>query len=451
MEPPRRHHEATRAGDEDLLTRRRATLNPSLRLFFRHPLHVVRGDGLWLYDADGIAYLDAYNNVPGVGHAHPHVVAAVARQTARLTTHTRYLTSELVDYAGRLLAYFPDELDNLTLTCTGTEANELAYRMSCLATGGRGFIVTEHAYHGWTAALSTLSANAGPSRDGSVRVVPAPDRRRNPAVGTSFADAVRAAVADLRRCGIAPAALIVDPIFSGDGIFVDPAGFLKPAVQAIRREGGLFIADEIQAGFARIAPDMWSFERHGVVPDLVTLGKPMGNGYPVAGVVARLEIAKAFSSRADYFNTFGGNPVACAAGGAVLDVIEREQLRTHAAAVGRHLASALRKLAARHPVIGEVRGAGLFAGIEMASLPDHECDAGMLAAAVVDAMRHRRVLVGTTGPVREVVKVRPPLVFRHSDVDLLVTTLDEVLDQLGAAVRSGPSALSAHLARQLGN
>jgi 4-aminobutyrate aminotransferase-like enzyme len=420
-----------------MIERRRRLLGPAYRLFYDDPVQIVRGRGVWLYDPEGNAYLDAYNNVACVGHCHPHVVRALSAQAAVLNTHTRYLSDGILDYAERLLGSFPDELGNVMLTCSGSEANDLACRIARAATGGTGFIVTELAYHGVTAAVAELSPSlgAGVALPPTTHTVPAPNRYRADGedVGERLADAVRSAVDDLAAHGIRPAALLVDTVFSSDGLLVDPAGFLAPAVDVIRSAGGLFIADEVQAGFGRTGAGMWGFERHGVTPDIVTMGKPMGNGHPVAGIVARPELVEAFGARTRYFNTFGGNPVSCAAGMAVLDVIEDEHLVENARAVGAHLLEGLRALAARHETIGDVRGAGLFAGVELVADRETREPAAAEAARVVNALRDRRILISATGPGANVLKIRPPLVFSRENAAALLAGLDEVLAARGTS------------------
>jgi 4-aminobutyrate aminotransferase-like enzyme len=263
------------------------------------------------------------------------------------------------------------------------------------------------------------------------RTVPAPDSFHVPAgeLGAYFADGVRAAIADLERHGSPPAALIVDTIFSSDGVFADPPGFLREAVEAIHQAGGLFVADEVQAGFGRTGDALWGFQRHGVAPDLVSLGKPMGNGHPIAGLVARPEVVESFGRRSRYFNTFGGNPVSCAVGDAVLDVLENEGLQRTAQEVGHHFRQELRRLAGFHPMIADVRGAGLFIGVEIVS-DDRAREASDLAASIVNGLRRRQVLISATGPRANVLKIRPPLVFSRDDVAFFVERLDTVLKAL---------------------
>jgi 4-aminobutyrate aminotransferase-like enzyme len=405
---------------ESLIAARDRVLGPSYRLFYERPVHLVRGEGTRLYDADGACYLDAYNNVASVGHCHPHVVEAVSRQLATLNTHTRYLHNGIVDYSERLLATMPDEIDQVMYACTGSEVNDLALRVAEMHTGATGVIITTDAYHGNTAAVTAISPSIGgeTALGAHVRTVPAPD------VASRFADDVAAAIADLQSAGVGLSCLIVDTIFSSDGIYPDPS-VLAPAVELVRRAGGVFIADEVQPGFARTGAAMWGFLRHGVVADLVTMGKPMGNGLPIAAMAARAEVLDAFARGVPYFNTFGGNPVTVAAAAAVLDVIEDEKLLVNAAEVGGRLRHELAGLAADHPRIGDVRGAGLYIGVEMITETGEPDRRG--ARAVVNAMRERRVLISVCGRHGNVLKIRPPLVFSASDVDWFCTEFAGVL------------------------
>jgi 4-aminobutyrate aminotransferase-like enzyme len=412
----------------DIIARRNRLLGPAYRLFYEQPVQLVRGEGVWLYDPENRPYLDAYNNVAAVGHCHPHVVQAIARQAAVLNTHTRYLHETVLDYAEKLLATFPAEIGHVMFTCTGSEANDLALRVARTCTGGTGFIATETAYHGVTCALTELSPSLGlpAARDSHVRLVPAP-RSAGDDTGEIFARHVRDALDDMKRNGIRPAGLLVDTIFSSDGVFADPPGFLRPAVEAMRAAGGLFIADEVQPGFGRTGEAMWGFARHGLVPDLVTMGKPMGNGHPVAGMAARPEILAEFGARSRYFNTFGGNPVSSAAGIAVLEVIEAEGLIENAKRTGAYLLERLRQLQARHELITEVRGAGLFIGVELRRGGIAGTPATAESAAIVNRLRERRVLISAAGPHANVLKIRPPLVFSTGHADLLVERLDQAL------------------------
>jgi 4-aminobutyrate aminotransferase-like enzyme len=411
----------------DLVRRREAALGGAYRLFYAEPVELVRGSGVYLYDPAGEAYLDAYNNVPSVGHSHPHVTEAVTRQLGTLNTHTRYLTEGVVGYAERLLATHDLSAPARAMfTCTGSEANDLALRIARQHTGGTGVIVTANAYHGVTASLAELSPSLGPNvplgRD--VRVVPAP------AAGVNFTAAVAWAIADLERYGVRLAAFLADSLFSSDGIFPDPAGFLAPVAEITRAAGGLYIADEVQSGFGRTGTHMWGYQRHGIVPDIVTIGKPMGNGLPIGGLVARQDVLDDFGRNARYFNTFGGNPVCVAAAAAVLDVLEAERLPANAAATGAYLKDGLARLAAGSQFLGEVRGAGLYLGIDVAD-PATGAPSADLASAIVNGMRERRVLISATGPQGSVLKVRPPLPFGPEHADQFLAALVEVTTGLG--------------------
>jgi 4-aminobutyrate aminotransferase-like enzyme len=417
--------------DQALLARRERVLGGAYRLFYETPLHIVRGEGVWLYDQAGRRYLDAYNNVASIGHSRPEVVEAIAAQAAVLNTHTRYLHEAPVAYAEALLSTFPAELGNVMFTCTGSEANDLALRIARTVTGGSGLIVTALAYHGVTTAIAAASPSLGPGNPLGPQVwtVPAPlSPGATNDVGQAFADGVDRALDEMRRAGVRPAALLVDTIFSSDGVYAEPAGFLAAAAERIRAAGGLFIADEVQAGFGRTGAEMWGFARHGLVPDLVTMGKPMGNGHPVAAVVARPAYARAFGDSVRYFNTFGGNPVSCAAAQAVLDVIRRDGLAQNSEAMGALLRERIAALAARYPALGEVRGAGLFLGIDLVRADGTPAADG--AIAVVNHMRENGVLISATGPGGNVLKIRPPLVFQPEHVDILVDALAGALDAI---------------------
>jgi 4-aminobutyrate aminotransferase-like enzyme len=418
------------AQERELIARRERLLGPSYKLFYERPLHLVRGEGVWLYDADGERFLDAYNNVAVVGHCHPHIVTALAKQAATLNTHTRYLHEGILDYAEALLTTLPKELGHMLFTCTGSESNDLAYRIARYHTGGTGFIVTELAYHGGTHSIACLSPSLGEQvpLDPHVHIVPAPDAYRGGGadVGEAFGRRVHDALRDMRRHGIKPAALLVDTLFSSDGVFADPPGFLARAVEEIRAAGGIFIADEVQAGFARTGDRMWGFERHGVIPDIVTMGKPMGAGHPMAGLAVRPALVEELG-RSRYFNTFGGNPVSAAVGLAVLEIIERDSLQDNAKAVGAYLRQELHDLAKRHELIGDVRGAGLFDGVELVRDRLTLEPATNETARVVNELRARHVLVSSCGRFANVLKIRPPLVFSKENVDYFIAALDEVL------------------------
>lgn len=417
------------AARQRLVERRRRLLGPAYQLFYDQPLHLVRGRGAEVFDSAGRAYLDLYNNVPSVGHCHPHVVAAMASQAGELNIHTRYLHDGILDYAERLLATLPEMPAHVMFTCTGSEANDLALRIARDHSGGTGVIVTRYAYHGITTAIAELSPSMGEYVPvaGDARLVDAPLHlpQRPEQVGAQFAAQVRAALADMRRHGIRPAALLVDTLFTSDGVFADPPGFLAEAVAAMREAGGLFIADEVQPGFGRTGSHFWGFQRHGVVPDLVTLGKPMGNGHPLAGVICQPHLVERFGQCAAYFNTFGGNPVAAAVGMAVLEVIEAEGLQANAARVGALLQAGLGGLAARYPQLGEVRGAGLFIGVDVLDGEGRADTRG--ARRLVNGLRDQGVLIGASGPASNVLKIRPPLCLSAAQGERFLQVLDAVL------------------------
>jgi 4-aminobutyrate aminotransferase-like enzyme len=402
-----------------IVRRRAQLLGPAYKLFYKNPVRFVRAEGVYLYDAEGNAYLDAYNNVPAVGHCHPKVVEAIARQAGMLNTHTRYATDTILDYAERLLATFPAEIGNVMFTCTGSEAVDLALRIARFTTGGEGVVITSNAYHGVTTAAAEISPSLGPAvpLGRTVWTVPPP---------ADSADQVRAAIEDMTRHGVKFAAFIADSLFSSDGILPEPAGFLRPVVDVVHQHGGLYIADEVQPGFGRTGAAMWGFQRHGIVPDLAVMGKPMGNGMPIAAVAARPDVIADFGARIRYFNTFGGNSVCVAAAAAVLDVIEAEGLLEHARDTGKYLLDTLTGIAADSPRIGAVRGAGLYAAVDFVDPSTGEPD-GAAAVAVVNALRDRRVLISATGPDGNTLKIRPPLPFAAEQVDKLCSELTVVL------------------------
>ena len=417
--------------EKSMIERRARLLGPGYKLFYQQPIHMVRGEGVWLYDNEGNQYLDVYNNVPSVGHCHPYVNDAMIRQAGLLNSHSRYLHDNVLDYAEHLLSRFPAELglSNVMFTCTGSEANDLAYRIAKYNTGGDGFIVTDLAYHGGTDVIASMSPSLGEyvTLGSNVRLVPAPNAFRGSAdVGREFADNIRAAAEDLKHHGVQPAALLVDTIFSSDGVFSDPAGFLKEAVDAIHEFGGLFIADEVQPGFGRTGEQFWGFQRHDVSPDLVTMGKGMGGGHPLAGVVARPHLLEALG-KSRYFNTTGGTAVSCAIGKSILEVIENEALMENALDVGSYLIKSLREMMSRHEVIGDVRGAGLFIGVEMVTDRDSNNASESIATEVVNELRQKRVLLSSAGPGANVLKIRPPLPFSRDNSDQFLQCLDEVL------------------------
>lgn len=415
------------------LVARRSALGPCYRLFYQQPLHLVRGVGTRLFDADGTEYLDMYNNIPSMGHSNPYVTEAVTRQLGLINTHTRYVHENILDYAEALLATLPAEVDQIMFMCSGSEANDLAVRCAQLYTGGTGIIVTEEAYHGNTALISGLSPSIGHDvpMSSTMRMIPTPDTYRlgTPDLGAWMCARIAEQVADMRRHGIKFAGVLFDGIFSSDGVIPGTPGFLKPVIELVHAEGGVYIADEVQPGFCRTGEAFWGFARHGIVPDIVTMGKPMANGIACSAMAVKHEVLDAFARDNPYFNTFAGNPVAMAAAQAVLRYIEDHDILNHTAVMGEKLRTAVRELATRHPQIGDVRGAGLFTGIEVVT-PGTTCADRPLAVSLIEKMREHHVLISLCGPYGNVLKVRPPLVFDDADLDLFATALDASLSEL---------------------
>lgn len=421
------------SGELHDLVARRSALGPCYRLFYQHPLHLVRGRGTRLFDADGTEYLDMYNNIPSMGHSNPDVTAAVTRQLELINTHTRYVHENILDYADALLATLPDEIDNVMFMCSGSEANDMAVRCAQLFSKGEGIIVTEEAYHGNTALVSGLSPSIGHDvpMSPTMRMIPSPDTYRlgTDDIGAWMCERIAEQIAEMRRHGIKFAGVLFDSIFSSDGVIPGKPGFLKPVIELVHKQGGVYIADEVQPGFCRIGETFWGFARHGIVPDIVTMGKPMANGIPCSGMAIRHEVLEAFARQNPYFNTFAGNPVSMAAAHAVLNYIKQHDILAHVDEMGTKLRAAANELAADHPAIGDVRDAGLFCGIEIVRPGTTEADRPF-AVALIEKMRENRVLVSLCGPEGNVLKVRPPLVFDDADLDMFASALDASLTAL---------------------
>lgn len=411
------------ADEAALLARRARVLAPTYQLFYEQPLQIVRAEDVWMYDGHGRRYLDAYNNVPVVGHCHPLVVEALASQARTLNTHTRYLAEQPLQLAEELLATLLPEPGSVIFTCTGSEANDLAVRISKAVTGGSGFIITEFAYHGVTDVLSGMSPEDGAPLGPGVYTVPAPIG----AEGAAFGLRVRQCLERMHNDGVRPAALLVDTIFSSDGVVAEPRGFLADAVREVHAAGGLVIADEVQPGFGRLGEKMWGFQRHGIIPDLITMGKPMGNGHPIAAIAGRASVFAEFAKGRRYFNTYGGNSVSCATALAVLEVIRRQNLLENTRRSGEYLRRGLHALAQRHPAIREVRGAGLFIGVELGANATSGVSGSAETRRVVNGMCRRGVLVGSTGRHGNVLKIRSPLTLEPTHADLLLDALDQTL------------------------
>jgi 4-aminobutyrate aminotransferase-like enzyme len=419
---------------QENVRRRLKVLGPGYLLIYENPVSFVSGSGAHLFDAQGNDYLDAYNNVPVVGHCHPHVVEAVSRQMATLNTNTRYAQQHIVDYAERLLGYFPDQLSRLSMTCTGSEANDLAIRVARYYTGNEGIIVSRYAYHGITREVASFSPQIGTGSPlgPNVRLIDAPDTQLlagDETMAQHMLAETRRAIADLHRHGHGVAALILDLSFMSDGIYPEPTGYLQPMIDEVHDAGGVFICDEVQAGFARLGECMWGFRRHGVTPDIVTLGKPMGNGLPLAGVVFRPEVCEEFGENVRYFNTFGGSTVPVAAGNAVLDVFESEGVPQRAESVGAELRSELSSMLSDSPHVCQVRGAGLLASVEIVTDRETRTADRPRANAVINGLRDRFVLVNGSSPGGNSLKIRPPLAFTSQDAARFLVAFGDVAER----------------------
>ncbi|MEY8843284.1 aspartate aminotransferase family protein [Cribrihabitans sp. XS_ASV171] len=422
---------------QTLMERRANLLGPNVSTFYEEPVHLVKGEGVWLWDAQGRKYLDCYNNVPHVGHCHPRVVEAIATQVATLNTHTRYLHEGILDYVEALTDTFASPLDTAILTCTGSEANDIALRMAQAVTGNMGVIATDHTYHGNTMAVSQLSRTNPPPGGywDHMAFVPAPDSYRplggegGQAHAQAFAQAVQDQIDALAERGHGLSCLIICPYFANEGFPTLEEGWLAPAIAAVRKAGGIVIADEVQPGFGRLGTHFWGHQKAGITPDVVTIGKPMANGHPVGGVVTSPEIMAAFRTSFRYFNTFGGNPVSAAAALATLRVVQEEGLMENARTVGDYAREGLRDLATRHDCIGDVRGSGLFFGAEMVLDRATKEPATAFTKRVANAMRQEGVLLNFLGIHYNALKIRPPMPFSRENADMMLDTLDRVLSR----------------------
>lgn len=425
----------------NILERRQHLLGPSLSVAYREPLKIVRGEGAYLFDEEGSTYLDLVNNVCHVGHCHPRVVEAMHAQIKRLNTNTRYLHDTIIDCAERLLSTFPQPLGVCFFVCSGSEANELALRLARTHTGRRDVVVVDGAYHGNTGTLVEMSpykfngpGGAGPAE--WVHVAPMPDdyrgtyRRELFDCGSHYANETATVIQAAAGAGCPPAAFFCESALGCGGHIILPPGYLSETFAHARDAGVVCVADEVQTGFGRAGSHFWMFETRDAVPDIVTLGKPMGNGHPVAAVITTPEIAASFDNGMEYFNTFGGNPVSCAAARAVLEIINDEGLQPHALELGECFLEGLEALKKRHTIIGDVRGQGLFIGVELVNDRDSLTPAADMANQVTENMKARGVLLSTDGPQRNVLKIKPPLVITRGDVERTLDALDEVLGNL---------------------
>ena len=413
----------------DLLQRRERLLGVGVPTFYEEPVHIVRGEGVWLTDASGRRYLDLFNNVPCVGHAHPHVVEAMRRQSETLNVHSRYLHEGILDYAERLTALHAGPLTTAVFTCSGTEANEVAVMMARAATGGRGLICADAAYHGNSTEVRKLSRFRSEA-DTEIRAIPVPQRFRPIENGLSDAELTDAYLARLQAeidafaaDGIAFAGVLFCSLMFNEGLPDIPTDFMPRAAELVRAAGGLFICDEVQAGFAR-GGRWWGYEISGVEPDIVSMGKPMGNGFPLAGVVARAPLVNAFRDQTRYFNTFASSPLQAAVGQAVIDVIEQEGLVDSVARVGGHLRAGLEAIAESCDAIADVRGHGLSLGLEWVSDRESQAPDPDGADAIVNRLRQAGFLMGRSGEHDNVLWLRPPLVFQQEHADLFLEAFE---------------------------
>ena len=411
----------------DLLERRNLALGPAYSLFYDVPVHIVRGRGVWLWDAQGRKYLDCYNNVASVGHCHPYVVAALIKQASTLNTHTRYLHENVVELSEAIAAKMPGDLSVCMFVCTGTEANDLATRIARTATGNLGMLVSEFSYHGNSTLVHTLSTSESVHRPDWLSVFEPPCQYRLPFERNDLLDGyveiVRGAIEALERKGQQPAAIMIDSIFDSPGTIEAPDGYFKQVYKTVREVGGLVIADEVQAGYCRTGK-WWGFTHEDVVPDIVTLGKPMGAGHPLAAVVTTPKIAEKFSTKSDYFNTFGGNPVSTAVGKAVIEVIDNENILENVVKIGAYTRAGLEQLQEKYEVIGDVRGRGLFLSMDLVKdrslkTPDPEA-----ARFITNMMKDEGVLLSKHGRYDNTLKIRPPMVFNQNNADILLAALD---------------------------
>jgi 4-aminobutyrate aminotransferase-like enzyme len=409
----------------DLVRRRHKALGVNAELSYDQPLHLVRGEGVWVYTSDAERFLDVYNNVPHVGHAHPAVVSAIANQAKRIASNTRYLDTRIIEYVERLTETLPPDLDTCLFVNSGSEANDIAWRMAKSHTGYEGALVMSFAYHGITDAVTALSPAICPKVPAHVEQLAAPIQPVGDAWATdgdiaSAAEAdIAAAIARLDGRDFKPAALIIDSALTSTGIYDPPPTWITPIAAAVRKAGGLIIGDEVQFGLGRSGSHFWGFTRRGYHPDIVTLGKPVGNGYPLGVVITRRELLEKFQRDTGFFSTFGGNPVAAAAGLAVLDVLDKERLVENARVTGEYFIRRLKELAQTHSAIRDVRGAGLMVGAELTDRATTK--------RVVNGLRERGVLTGSEGPNGNVLKLRPPMPFHMEHVEIVIEALNATL------------------------
>jgi len=423
---------------DSIVASRKEHLASSQRSYYERPMNLVRASGVWFTDEDALQYLDAVNNVAHVGHGHPRVVEAASRQLKRLNTNSRFVYPQLAQYCKRLTSTLPEELDVVFLVCTGSEANDLALRIARTVTGRTDVLTIDGAYHGNTIATNAVSpnrykGNGGAGKPAGTWEVPMPDRYRGPYgyddidAGLHYAQDAAGVVGKMVADGSPPAAVICESLMGTAGQIVHPEGFVRGLFESVRSAGGLCISDEVQVGFGRMGKTFWGFEMHAVVPDIVTMGKPMGNGFPMSAVVTTRSIANAFDTGMRFFNTFGGNPVACAVGLAVLDVIEDEKLQQRSLEVGTYFNNLLSELRQQHELIGDVRGQGLYIGVELVLDRHDKSPATAVAHLVTERMKEEGIIVGPNGRYDNILKIKPPMVFGREHAEVFTSTLDQIL------------------------
>lgn len=418
----------------ELIERRKRALGPAYELFYDSPIHLVRGAGVWLWDADGCKYLDCYNNVASVGHCHPEIVAVLTEQAATLNTHTRYLHENVIELSESIASKMPEDLSVCMFVCTGTEANDLATRIARTVTGHQGMLVSEYSYHGNSTLVYALSTADSDERPDWLALFEGPCRYRPAFKGNDLLEAyvgsVRDAIGDLQTRGQQPAAIMIDSIFDCPGTIEAPAGYFQRVYKTVRDAGGLVIADEVQAGYCRTGSHWWGFQHDNVVPDIVTLGKPMGAGHPLAAVVTTPDIAARFAASSGYFNTFGGNPVSAAVGKTVINIIHAEGLLEHVTRVGAYVKAGLQKLLDQYDIIGDVRGRGLFLSVELVKDRVSKTPDSNAARQMANLMKDEGVLIATHGRYENTLKIRPPMVFSQENSDQLLAALDACFGRL---------------------
>ena len=424
----------------DIIKKRNKYLAPSFSVSYDSPLHIVRGRGQYLYDSNGKKYLDAVNNISHVGHCHPKVIEAANNQNKKLNTNTRYLHDSILDYAQNLTRTLPDELEICYFTNSGSESNDLALRIARLYNDSYESIVLSGAYHGHTSSLIDISpykflGSGGKGKPDYVHVIPMPDMYRGEHKMADakpeeyYVDLVKNTITKIKKKSKQLAFFIVEPIMGCGGQIIIPSSFMRETFKIVKEAGGLFIVDEVQIGFGRLGSHFWGFEMSGIIPDIITLGKSIGNGHPLSVVITKKNIAQAFNNGMEYFNSFGGNPVSCEVGQAVLDIIKQEELQKNAHETGAYLLDGLKGIQNKYNIIGDVRGRGLFIGIELIKNFDKMVPAPDETELVVNQMKQKGILISSDGPDHNVLKIKPPLVFNRNNADYFLESFEAVMSE----------------------